>query len=400
MGRKQENRFCIPYAKGEGKMSGVVLYFDDNKDVIDNFKTAFEQTGTNLEFVGFSDPALFFKTLKDTSIMQRSRILIFDLAKDKEEEVKHSFEIKKYIIDNFNNYRIPIFVHTGFPTYFTELDGKGTVFKIEKSGTSIETICTRIKLMWETGFLEIFCPGGILESGYMKELHASFTEQFRDNEIEEIIKSIKESGAGDYKARIKEVFTRISIRLLMHSMISSVPVLAGTNTEAKLNAIEHYYRRISTYKVWTGDIFKKKDSVDNLIVLSPRCSVIREDCTLILVCKIIPCEDNLTKENVIQILRDNPKLTGYGARILTKTPLYKGGKIDFSTHFTIQRSILLSDYERIITLSDELTNDVVRKFCSYILRSGVSETEIEEAKKYLDILKEGTAGEGAGEGVG
>jgi len=367
---------------------GKVLYFDDDTGIINNFRTAFSQLGIGLEFCGISDTEKFRGHLSDEEYMKKVRVLIFDLAKSNQEEVSHSFEIKEDIIGNFNNYRMPIFIHSAFAEFFTELDGKGTIFKVEKSGTAIETICEKIKMMDESGFLDIFCPQGILEAAYMKELHSSFTEQFRDNEIEEIIKVIKETCVtADYKKRTREVFTRIAVRSLEHNLSFAIKK-ENTIAEAQLNAVEHYYRRMSSYNVWTGDIFKKKEAEDNLIVLSPRCNVIRDEYDLILVCKILPCEGTLTKENVERILRDNPQLTGFRYRILTKTPLFKGGKIDFLTHFTIERAVLLSDYERFVTLSDELANDVVRKFCAFFARSGVSETEIEEAKKYLDVLKE------------
>lgn len=369
-------------------MSGVVLYFDDDARIVKNFKNAFEQAVPELEFIGLSNPETFKGHLKDTEFMRKVRVLIFDLAKNQTEEVSHSFEIKTEIISNFNDYRIPIFIHSAFATYFTELGDKGTVFKIEKSGTAIQTICEKIKLMHESGFLEIFCPGGILESSCIIELHRAFTEQFKDNEIEGIIKSIKESTSGDCKGRVKEVFVRIAVRSLMHNLVSpSGAILSSSSAETKLNAIEHYYRRTSLHDVWTGDIFKKNAGDETLIVMTPRCTAIDPACTLILVCKIVDFKDNPTRDDITSALRDNPQLTGYKSRILTRTSIYKGGKIDFSQHFTIPKSQLKSDYQRMVTLSDELANDVVRKFCAYLLRSGVAETEIEETMKYLEIMK-------------
>mgnify|MGYP001567664589 FL=1 len=95
------------------------------------------------------------------------------------------------------------------------------------------------------------------------------------------------------------------------------------------------------------------------------------------------------KEKISKMLNDAVELTKCSSRYLTKTPLFEGGKVSYGNHFTIEERKLKDEYNYVISLSDELTNDLVRKFASYILRSGVSESEVEEARLYLtEILKD------------
>ena len=367
-----------------------VLIFDDNTDIIKNFNTAISQMDLNLSVKGYSDSKEFAKAINDWDIIRKTRVIIVDLAQNKREEDTHIFGIKNTITDNFNEYRIPLFIHSAFADYFTDLDGKGTVFKIEKSGAAIKTICEKIKLFHESNFLEIFCCEGIIENNYMVQLHNAFTQQFKNNEIEEIITSIKETAGDKYQERTIEVFRRIAVRSLFHNLTVAIKDEEGNPIEIPLNYVEHYYRRCSAYDVWTGDIFRKKEAEETLLVMTPRCDINKPTCEQILACKIVPLEINLNKtERFQQAITDNARLTSGSFRILTASPLCNGGKIEYASHITINRQLLIADYDLIVTLSDELINDVVRKFSAYILRSGVSETELEEAKRYMEIIKEG-----------
>lgn len=366
-----------------------VLIFDDNTDIIKNFSTAISQMDLNLSVKGYSDSKEFADAINDWNIIKKTRVIIVDLAKNKREEDTHIFEIRNTITGNFNKYRIPLFIHSAFTDYFTDLDGKGTVFKVEKSGTSIKTICEKIKLFHESNFLEIFCSEGILENNYMGELHKAFTEQFKNNEIEKIINSIKETAGDKYQERTAAVFRRIAVRSLFHNLTAATKDEEGKTSEVPLNYVEHYYRRSSSYDVWTGDIFRKKDAEEMLLVMTPRCDINKLTCEQILACKISPLDINLDKKKEFEkAVRDNPQLTSGSFRILTASPLFEGGEVKYISHITINRQSLIEDYDLVVTLSDELINDVVRKFSAYILRSGVSETEMEEAKRYMEIIKE------------
>ena len=280
------------------------------------------------------------------------------------------------IDDNYHKNRIPIFIHSGFIKLYINFDGKGSVFKIEKSSDSILKICNKIKLMEESGFLNIFCIRGFIERKIMEELHKAFTEQFKNNDIENIIESIKKITDTDkFSDRIKKVFKRIAIRSLLTELLSPDIDEKGEVIEEFLSSTEHYIRRINKIVVWTGDIFKNKKTDDYIFILTPRCNVLRNKqilCCPFQLGEIIKKEDKISK-----MLQGDPTVSGYN-RFLPPSPIFKGGKLVLANHKMIDKEDISNNYERIITLSDELTNEILGKFGSYFFRSGITPWEEKE----------------------
>jgi len=171
-----------------------------------------------------------------------------------------------------------------------------------------------------------------------------------------------------------------------------------------LNSIEHYFRRKSDYKFWTGDIFcENENNKSYCIVLTPRCNIGHSNYDEILLCKISNIEESHIQEFTSTKIADkntgetkgvksfrtsitddvtNNRI-GERYRFLPPTPQFSGGFIDYKTMFTQDSVAFLDNYERVISLSDELTNDIIRKFSAYILRGGISETAFDEAHFYL-----------------
>jgi hypothetical protein len=363
---------------------GKIIFFDDESDIINQFEKL--MAGSGFEIVRYTVLDDLKKDLDNVDLFLNAKALIFDLAKNKSET--KDFEILKHIEQKFNEYRIPIFIHSAFANQISEFENKGTVWKIEKSGTSLEEICDTISVLDESGFIEAFTPGGIIEQGVMQELHKNFTEQFRRGEIEKIIESIKKSNPDDYKNRSINMFKRIAIRALMSELL--VPVAANDDT---INPIEHFYRRSKTVPIWTGDIWRKKDNSESIIVLTPRCDLAANKSNSIITCAISAMPVlNLSGNNEKRLkqlqdhLTDN--LLGKAMRYLPSTPLYEGGMVDLANHRTIEKQVLFDDYDYVITLSDELTNEIIGKFAYYFLRTGITTMNAKEFDAYLDILKE------------
>ena len=83
------------------------------------------------------------------------------------------------------------------------------------------------------------------------------------------------------------------------------------------------------------------------------------------------------------------KRIGERFRFLPPTPQYKGGFVNFNAMFTKKTDEILNNYTNTISLSDELTNDIVRKFSTYLQRGGISETEFKESHHYvLTLIKD------------
>lgn len=165
----------------------------------------------------------------------------------------------------FLRYNVPVFIYSGFLESISDkFNNNGTVYKFDKANTDIETIFEKIKFYKDSGFIDVFCPGGILEREISKEINTSFTKQFsNNNEIENVINTISntEDAAEDVTVRVRNVFKRIAIKSLSADLLAPI----AENVD-KVHPIEHFYKRQSRLDFWTGDIWKIKLTI--LLMLS------------------------------------------------------------------------------------------------------------------------------------
>ena len=373
---------------------GVIILLENEKAIRDAFVIAFEDHEIDLDLVQCESPDEYEAALKKAKEENNLRALIIDLSNTAAEEDSRVYKASEYIQAEFDHNRIPIFIHSGNLEHYNDLRDKGTVFRTPKSAKSIEEILVSLKKMQKSGFLNIFCLGGELESRIMKEIHSAFVSQFKDKEIEGIIDSIQESCESEnLMNRTHEVFERIAIRTVYENLVSASKLEDGSIKEVQLNSIEHYYRRTSDFDFWTGDIFNSKDGSNRCVILTPRCNIGHKNYDELLLCKVQDIsEQNLKEltgrkgeERLKKNITDH-QIVGERYRFLPPTPQFSGGLVDFKTNFTMTEERFKELYELDLTLSDELTNDVVRKYASYVLRGGISETEFKEAHHYVKML--------------
>lgn len=378
---------------------GVVVLLEDEEPIRKGFTDMFTDLGltTNIDLHLCRTPEEYSVFLSDDSNRARLRAIIMDLSNTPEEqgvsdENVNTFAAAIFIKDEYKRNRIPIFVHSSKLQHFKDLDDRGTVWKVEKAADSISFVCERIRVLSETDFLNIFRFGGKLERKIMDEIHTAFTNQFEKNEIEEIIQSITKAGGDKIQERVEEVFERIAIRSVYENWVSTREA-DGELVEKKFNAFEHYYRRTSDYQIWTGDIFESSKDKNMVVILTPRCNVGHENYDELLLCRVLELDgqrlDEITnpkkgEDKLRKHITDDVTISGERFRFLPKTPQFRGGVVDYKTMFTLKNEDFQSKYTlRLISLSDELTNDVVRKMSSYLLRGGISETEFTEAHNYV-----------------
>ena len=376
----------------------MILVFDDDKRFRNGFITALGKLNIGLGIIECSSKEEVRKHLANPDIIDSLKVIIFDLAESKEEAGSLEFAIVQDIQNIYNKYPIPIFIHSAFSEKVNIFESSGTVFKIKKGTRSVEEICLKIQLFSDSGFLNIFCPKGILESFLLVEVNKAFRLQFQGGEIPMILESIANSGTKSLRKRTTSVFKRIAVRALFQNMLNGLTDGPEKAEEVKVNAVEHYYRRNVGHPVWTGDIFRNLTKDYDVVILTPRCDITNNTCNdLFLACKVEKIDIKYLKElgNDLKKLRDsvtdNPLVSGYKFRYLIPTPTYRGGKIDFAQQILMKKDELTSEgrvFEYQISLSDELTNEVVRKFASYILRGGISTSEINEAAFYSKYLSE------------
>ena len=379
--------------------NNTILLLEDDIEIQKGFSNIINDMGLGMSLDVCKTIDEYETKRLNENFSRNVKILIFDLATKTEELKTKKYKALEFIEENYNKNRVPIFIHSGFLNELDDYENEGTIFKIEKSTNSIEEICKKIKLFNDTGFLEIFPSNGVLEQSLISELHNAFVSQFKNDEIEKILRSIKGFGEKDdkndnrIKERTLEVFKRIALRTVYREISSeAINNQTGEINDVEINAIEHYYRRNTRFDYWTGDIFKKKSDEEINIVLSPRCNIDNGNIILLLCCKI----NGFTEKDIRELkakngtdkyrrkIIDNVQSTGERYRFLPRTPQFEGGNIDFNAYFTISPSELESDYELIITLSDELTNEILRKFSTFISRMGITNTDIFESIYYID----------------
>ncbi len=359
---------------------GVIIHLDDREGRLAESKNYFEQCGleTDFELILFQKREDFKKAIKDNS--RNLKCLIFDLWGEipaTEESGEGNAKFLEDIKRSYADYNIPIFIYTGhLDKVPPDLQHCGTVFAVDKE-EGINVIYDKIKLFHESGFLEVFCPGGILEKQLHKDLHRSFTEQFRPGEIVGILETIKDGRDEGFKERATKVLLRIAVQSLMSELTS--PITTGDT----VNAAEHYYRRISGIEFWTGDILEKNEESKYVFILTPRCNC--DTAEILLVCDIDEDFPKNQKE-ITNALIDN--VLGKAIRYIPPSPIFKGGKIKFTSHRTIDKGSLRTNYKYLISLSVDLTNEILAKFGAFFLRTGIKTIDSKEVMKYLENLSE------------
>ncbi len=364
----------------------IVLLLEDDEKIIKPFIAYFEAKKLDAELIvskNLNDYLLAFEKHS-----KQVKCMVMDLNNHESASETSINETIIQIKKHHNNHRVPIFVHSGNLAHFTDLNEKGTIIKKEKNRKSIEEIIDSIELMLNSGFLNIFSINGTLDEKIMSEIHSAFINQFKHNEIEEIIKSIYKVNPNkpDFSNRINEVFERIAIRSIYQNFINS-----SDEKNNVVNSIEHYFRRTNTIKhfFYTGDVFEDKDG-KMYFVATPRCDISNKKFEKILLCEINQIEEQHgfssknAEKNIQSCITDNVTNSNIAERyrFLPPSPQFKGGFVDFRKITTLSEDEL-KEFILIISLVDDLTNDVIRKLASYLLRGGISDTAYNEALYYI-----------------
>lgn len=361
---------------------GVVIHLDnDLEGILTPSKDLFDQMELGLDYITCSSKDEFESHLKNTQLPVKS--LIFDLMDTSSSDPVFLEKIETA----FLRYNVPVFIYSGFLESINDrFDNNATVYKFDKAKADVAAVFDKIKFFSESGFLDVFCQGGILDNELSFDLNKAFINQFVSNEeMERIITQIKgEKSFDETNERIKKVFKRISIRTLLSELLSPDLDGEGNIIEETVNPVEHYIRRINSIPVWTGDIFKKKNSDNYIFILTPRCNVIRND--QILICPFL-WKDIISKnDKVSKMLQGDPTVSGYD-RHIPPSPIFEGGKLALSKYYMIEKNELLNNYARVISLSDELTNEIIGKFGAHFFRTGITPWDVNEVKEQIATKK-------------
>lgn len=362
---------------------GVIIHLDNERTVLETSKNLFDQNALNLDYIICSTHDEFNTILQENE--SYIKVLIFDLLSrepDAAELHQQDAEFLKTIEDNFASFNVPIFIYSG---YLQAIEGRfngGTVFKVDKGSEDFQdNIINKISLLFESGFIDVFCPGGVLESEIRQQLNQSFTKQFSNNkQIEDVIGSIKSVvGQDDLKERIRRVFVRIAVKTLASELLAPV-----VDSEDNVHPVEHFYRRQSKIEVWTGDIWCNKHDGHKMIVLTPRCDLAVGKAKCLILCRLEASPQfnlNAKPEKLLKELNNYlvDNIDGKAKRYIPDNVfLPDGGIVNLANHETQPKDVFLNDYNYLITLSDDLTNEIIGKFAYYFLRTGITNINVRE----------------------
>lgn len=369
---------------------GVIIHLDnDYESILSPCKKLFKQYEIDLEYVTCKDLEEFKE--KITEHKTDIKALIFDLIgvdPSTDDIDQKSAEFLDSIRTSFDYFNIPIFIYSGYlQALRQEFSDSGTVFKIDKD-SGINVVFDKIKLFLDSGFINVFCPGGILEKELHKDLNLSFVKQFNDNsQIENIINDIVKVAADGGVSRVEKVFKRIAIRSLLSGLLAPDLNDEGIVEQEFLHPCEHYLQRISPHEFWTGDIFKENNSNKHLLIITPRCNVASKKSEELLVCEVDVENFPTKREKVSHALTDKPETSGYD-RYLPPSASFVGGKVLLSRYSILKKNDLSSLFKRQITLSDELTNEILGKFGAYFFRSGITPYSFDETFEHISKGKD------------
>lgn len=369
--------------------NGIILHLENDLTLIEGYNNLYMQLDMELQYIPCPTTEKFNSAIIEYE--KDIKAIIFDLIGNKatEEELTGNPEFLAVVKEKFAKYNLPIFIYSGHLESIGDIyEQNGTVFKFPKD-KSIQEVFDKIKFLSDSGFIDVFCPGGVLESEIKTELNKSFTNQFSQNtQIEEVLKSIMSSGKQEeQKERVKKVFKRIAIKTLSSDLLAPV-----ADSEDKVHPIEHFYKRQSKLPVWTGDIWKQKGGEDVFLVLTPRCDFATGKASNVMLAKIHkPKPIKLTgkPEEIEKRLRNylTDNLQGKSTRYIPNNVFFSdGGMIDLADHQTMELNSFKGNFDYIITLSDDLTNEIIGKFAYYFLRTGITNINEQEFEAIIKAV--------------
>lgn len=182
---------------------GKIIIYDDEPKIVQQLKSGIRKVGLTPNV--FTDLKALRKYIYSEENWDDMQALIFDLAQAFEAESgDHNYAIIEDIIHCYKNRRVPILIHSAFAEQVESLQDLPGIFLYKKGATAIRRIRDDLHTMKESGFLDLFCEGSLLndEVRVLQErlgidqdvikslLHDEYVDLFRNHET--IIEDLRE----------------------------------------------------------------------------------------------------------------------------------------------------------------------------------------------------------------
>jgi hypothetical protein len=177
-------------------MSKILIY-DDEPNIVAQLKTGIRSLNADLKPIVFIELKNLREYIYSDDNWDDVKAVIFDLAQKKEEGISNDYEILEDIKWCYENRRVPILIHSAYADELEVLKEYPSVLLFKKGGSSIKNVREAIRVLENSGFLDLFCEGPLLkdEVNHLKlalnwenqtiknDLHASFINSFRGQNI-------------------------------------------------------------------------------------------------------------------------------------------------------------------------------------------------------------------------
>ena len=177
-------------------MSKILIY-DDEPVIVEQLKAGIRSLGADLKPIVFVQLKNLREYIYSDDNWDDVKALIFDLAQKKEEGINNDFEILEDIKWCYENRRVPILIHSAYADELDILKEYPSVLLFKKGGSSIKNVRETMRILEDSGFLDLFCEGPLLkdEVRHLKlnvewgdkilkiGLHSSFINSFKGQDI-------------------------------------------------------------------------------------------------------------------------------------------------------------------------------------------------------------------------
>jgi len=287
------------------------------------------------------------------------------------------------------NFRIPIFVHTGNKAFLDQFEGsKSTLFKTYVKGeVKFSEILKDIKLVFDSGITKIIGPKGQIN----EMLNSIFWHH--------IARQLDLSGPPAIK---EEKLTRyIAAHLYEYLELDESGSLVNFSPE------EVYIKPPIKNKIFTGHILKEKQSGEHFIVLTPACDLAQSKAPDIVIAPIESYSNFFTKDAYPDLffntenkkkdaekkletsMKEKRKCTKY--YILPSSSSFQGGLINFQRIQSRKKDEIDEGYEKIASISYPFIKDIIARFSTYYSRQGAPDLDMPEThEKLLNHLNRST----------
>lgn len=363
-----------------------LLIVEDDTDVLEIYRrdiNSYNKTNQELNIIEtiISDKDQALSILKNSDNIFDGAIIDLDLKQSGGSDSSGN-EVIKEVKDNL---RFPVFVISGTSHNLeASLREETSFFKVRDRDADFDFI-EELVAIYNTGITEILNRKGIIEN-YITDIFWKHLSNSLDLWIND-------------KERSEEEKQKSLLRYTLLHIQEYLELTADSDFE-NYHPAEIYITPPIKTKVFTGDIVQDKKSKENFIVLTPSCDLAQTKAKDILIIAIENDSSGILFEkiNIIKKGKAADEVISESKEILKSLiknsfsnkyhylPKYKNinaGLVNFQKAHSVRFNDFDVQFERIATINNSFTKDIVARFSYYYSRQGSPDFNVDEVLQSL-----------------